>query len=165
MRFFLVLLIFLLPESWAVVQDHFFRSATEEAIYKAASKYQVDPRLLAAICYHESKFQAAAIHKNDGGSGSYGLCQVKLAPARALGFKGHWKTLLSPGVNAEVAASILKYHLDHKNPPQNQQELLSAYNAGRVLRTPKGGVRNLAYVQKVEKLLPAFNNFPLQGAL
>lgn len=81
--------------------------------------------------------------RNDGGSPSYGLCQVKLATARHMGFKGKPSDLLKPDINADLAAKYLRYQLNRYG---SMEKALSAYNAGRYIKA------NAGYVAKVKKV-------------
>ena len=121
-------------------------SPIESALVKVASNENVDPVILASICYYESKFKPMAIHENDGGSGSYGLCQIKLALAKSLGYKGSVNGLLDPTTNATFAAKALRYHMKKTH---GIEELIAAYNAGRVNRR-NGVIRNITYVRNVQ---------------
>lgn len=63
--------------------------------------------LLESICYIESRHNTTVIAHRDGGSDSYGICQIKLATARHLGFKGAQKQLMEPEVNIHYAGKLL----------------------------------------------------------
>ena len=136
-------------------EPHFYRSPIEKAITEAARAEGQNPTILAAICYHESNFHPEKVNKDDGGSGSYGLCQVKMALARSMGYRGSFSGMLHPEVNARIAAKILKYH---SKKTRNQEELLAAYNAGRVNRWEDGTIKNIKYVRKVQRLVASFKN-------
>jgi soluble lytic murein transglycosylase-like protein len=99
--------------------------------------------LLSAICWVESKHTPAAINVVDGGSASYGECQVKLKTARYMGFKGHPSQLLKREVNREFAGKYLRYQLARYDG--DVRMAVSAYNAGRV----RGEIRNHKYVNRV----------------
>ena len=106
----------------------------------AALLHGVDPALLSSICYVESGHNPAAIAHHDGGSASYGLCQIKEATARGLGYGGSVGGLMDGATNAYWAAKLLKYH--HKKWG-SWKKAVSAYNAGRPI---KGNAR---YVRRV----------------
>jgi soluble lytic murein transglycosylase-like protein len=128
-------------------ESHFCRSAIEATISEAARAEGVSPALLAGLCYKESAFHPLRVHHNDGSSDSIGLCQIKFAMAQGLGYSGTAKGLLQPNVNARYAAKALRYH---QKRTHGNEEMLAAYNAGRVNR--KGGViRNIRYVRDVQK--------------
>lgn len=140
--------------------DHFFRSPAEKAVFEAARLEQLDPTLLAGLCWHESGLDPARINEKDGGSASYGLCQVKLGTARGLGFQISARDLLRPDVNARVAARYLAYQLGREHG--DVVRALAAYNAGRVI-VWNGRIVNRAYVEAVAHSQARFAN--LRGFL
>ena len=79
----------------------------------AAKINSVDPKIVKAICWVESRLQPKAVNPDDGGSPSYGLCQVKLATAQwmdkvyKLKHKATVKRLMDPTINAFYAAKLL----------------------------------------------------------
>lgn len=100
----------------------------KEIIYEAADRHNVPKKVLAGICYVESNFKPHAMNHNDGNSGSYGLCQIKLAVARNLGFSGSRRNLMHPEVNAFFAAKLFRYHMDRNG--NNIAKSIRAYNVG-----------------------------------
>lgn len=135
-------------------EDRFCRSPIEAAIQAAAQAEHISPSVLAGVCYKESRFHPRKVHHDDGSTDSYGLCQIKLELARALGYQGTEKGLLKADVNALFAAKALRYH---QGRTHGGEEMIAAYNAGRVRR--KGGViRNIAYVRAVQANVPSFAN-------
>lgn len=94
----------------------------------ATIKNDLPQGLLSAVCWVESNHKVSAIHEDDGGASSLGICQIKLDTARMLGFKGPEKLLMLPSVNIHYAARYLKWQLTryHNNVPK----ALAAYNAG-----------------------------------
>lgn len=106
--------------------------------------HALPPNLLTAICYTESKLTPTAIHHDDGGSDSLGLCQVKLATARWMGFKGTQQNLLLPEVNAYYAGKYLKHQLVRYNG--NVTKAVIAYNIGHA-----GNLQSTDYSDKVLK--------------
>lgn len=84
--------------------------------------------LLESICFVESRYNINAVHKDDGGTDSLGLCQIKLRTAKWLGFKGTERELMEPQANAYYAAKYLKYNL--KRYHGNMIQAVIAYNAG-----------------------------------
>lgn len=137
-------------------------------ILAAAKAVGVPGALLLAICTHETNLKNITV-PNDGGSPSYGVCQIKEKTARALGFKGavtgptiegkvFFGTLepkgkpaglLVPSVNAKYAAKYLKKQLDKYEG--DWCKATAAYNAGRYNPSSKvmGCPRNLKYIKKV----------------
>jgi hypothetical protein len=145
----------LFAHSSLTAEDHFVRNVIEGAIVKAALAEGVSPVVLASICYNESTFQPQRVHLNDGGTNSYGLCQVKLAMARAMKYMGPVKGLLDASTNAVIAAKAMKYH---QTRTRGSDETIAAYNAGRVIRKKDGQLVNIKYVQKVQSLHFSFHN-------
>lgn len=85
------------------------------------------PGLLSSLCYVESKHNPAAIHHDDGGSNSIGICQIKLSTAKDLGFDGTEKDLLNPSDNILIAGLYLKHQINRYNSIQRG---VIAYNKG-----------------------------------
>jgi len=113
----------------------------------ATQTFNLPPGLLSAICFSESRHEPRAINPNDGGSSSLGVCQIKLATARLVGYKGTERDLLYPGTNIYYAAKYLKKQLNRYNG--DIPRAVSAYNAGRFNKAPHGGPRNSRYVNTV----------------
>lgn len=113
-----------------------------QAIKAASEAYRLPYRLVLAVCTVESSLNPRAINANDGdGTPSLGLCQVKLATARWLGFGVEEKDLLDPDLNAMIAARYLAKQ--RKRYRGNLRKTISSYNAGTA--TPA----NEGYVNKV----------------
>jgi soluble lytic murein transglycosylase len=122
-----------------------------------ARNYHLDPALLAAVIYAESKFHANA----KSTSGAIGLMQ--LLPSTADGIALHtggknfrWPDLYNPEINVRYGSWYLRHLLDKYN---DEQAALAAYNAGQdnVDRWLADGdgiqfSETRAYVDKVEKL-------------
>ena len=112
---------------------------------------KISGAILVAVCSHESGLRNTVV-KNDGGSPSIGICQVKQETAVMLGYKGTPEGLMNPQTNAKYAAKYLKKQYDRY---QNWCKAIAAYNAGRYnesLREP-GHPKNLKYVLNVRKKL------------
>lgn len=94
----------------------------------ATHLFGLPPNLLNSLCYVESHHNPSAIHLDDGGANSVGVCQVKLSTAQNLGFKGGEAQLLDPNVNIYYAAKYLSHqiHRYHGSIPR----ALIAYNQG-----------------------------------
>lgn len=99
--------------------------------------------LLESICYVETKHNVAAIARQDGGSDSYGICQVKMSAARHMGFKGNEKQLMEPEVNIHYAAKLLQYQIKRYS---NVPKAVTAYNKGH-----SDGTGYSTYYFKVKK--------------
>jgi soluble lytic murein transglycosylase-like protein len=105
--------------------------------------------LLNAICHIESNHNIRAVSVNDGGSASLGVCQIKLATASLLGFKGSAESLRRPDVNVHYAGLYLRHQLDRYDG--DIRKAVSAYNAGKHRVNAKGEIMNRKYVVKVLK--------------
>jgi peptidoglycan lytic transglycosylase len=129
----------------------------EQIVRGHARNYQLDPALLAAVIYQESKFEADARSK----SGAIGLMQ--LLPATAQGIAVHTggtrfttADLYNPEINVRYGAWYLRHLLEKYG---DERTALAAYNAGQDnvdhWRADGGGIRfseTRAYVKRVEEL-------------
>jgi soluble lytic murein transglycosylase len=129
----------------------------EQIVRGHARNYSLDPALLAAVIYQESKFKADA----RSGSGAIGLMQ--LLPATAKGIALHTggtafrvDDLYDPELNVRYGAWYLR-HLLRKY--RDERIALAAYNAGQDnvdrWRRDGGGIRfseTRAYVDRIEDL-------------
>lgn len=106
-----------------------------EAILLAAITTGVSPTILYSVCKIESNLNPNVIVKNDGGSASYGLCQIKLNTAHHMGYRGTSANLLNPYINAIYAGKFLRYQLARYRG--NLTYALVAYNAGRLISNHK----------------------------
>jgi len=116
-------------------------NAVLDALDAAADVQNIPRPVLRSLCWAESSFNPAPPLKDDGGSFSHGLCQLKLRTARHMGFKGKSVLLRDPAINAQFAAKYLRYQLDRYN--NDWVKAISAYNAGRYVSG------NVNYVSKV----------------
>jgi hypothetical protein len=100
-------------------------------------QHKLPPGLLSSLCWVESKHVVTAIHHDDGDADSLGVCQVKLATAKDLGFKGTAKQLMNPSVNIQYSAKYLAKQL--KRYKGNVAKAVISYNRGnaRNLTTSK----------------------------
>lgn len=121
-------------------------------ILLAAKAVKVPGALLLAICIHETGLKNALV-PHDGGTPTFGICQVKKDTAVFLGFKGTAKELMNPETNALYAAKYLHYQLDRYDGSWSKS--VSAYNAGSYVESEiiPGCPRNLRYVRSVQKKL------------
>ena len=129
----------------------------EQIVRGHARNYRLDPALLAAVIYQESKFEADA--RSD--RGAVGLMQ--LLPATAEGIAVHTggarfvvSDLYNPEINVRYGAWYLRHLL---NKYGDERVALAAYNAGQHTvdrwRANGGGIRfaeTRAYVDRVERL-------------
>jgi soluble lytic murein transglycosylase len=105
----------------------------DSLIVKVAREYDLDPRLIKAVVWRESRFQADMI----GHNGERGLMQVSEFAARdwaaAKGLPGpHPEQLLVPEVNLEVGTWYLSKAVQRWNGEDDAVPFaLAEYNAGR----------------------------------
>lgn len=100
----------------------------DKKLITVANKEGIPAPLLAAVCYTESAHKPHATNLDDNGSSSIGLCQIKLATAKQMGYTGAVEGLYDGKVNAKFAAKYLKYQLDRY--PGEWTDAIAAYNAG-----------------------------------
>ena len=117
----------------------------------------LDPALLAAVIYQESKFNADA----RSSSGAIGLMQLTPSTAHGIalrtgGSRFHTADLLNPEINIRYGAWYLG-HLEHVYG--NERTALAAYNAGQgnvdawlAKGEPIQFPETAAYVQRVQHL-------------
>lgn len=113
----------------------------------ATQQFDIPQGLLEGLCFHESGHNPAAVHLDDGGENSIGLCQLHLSTAKWLGYKGKEKGLLDPAINTYYAAKFLRYQLNRYG--NITIKAIAAYNAGSYRLNEKGQLKNRLYVQKV----------------
>ena len=109
--------------------------------------FQLPQGLLSAVCFVESKHVVKALNINDGGSSSYGACQIKLATAQFVGYKGTEKELHNPQVNIYYAGKYLRHQLNRYD--NDILKSVAAYNAGTHRINAQGLTMNRKYVGKV----------------
>jgi len=78
------------------------RAALDALIIAHAGANGVPVALLREVIRRESNFNPRAVHR-----GNYGLMQVRLGTARALGYRGDAAGLLDPAVNMSYGARYL----------------------------------------------------------
>lgn len=144
-----------------------------------ACEQEVDPMLLAAICWQESRGFVYAVRyehhfrwtyridkfakmqniteetEKHLQKQSYGLTQIMGGTARWLGFTGPLPALYKPENNLYWASKYLKY-ISTKST--NVKDILASYNAGSVVKDIKGNYKNQAYVDKVFKYYKQIKN-------
>lgn len=110
----------------------------------ATTQFELPSGLIEAICFVESKHDILAVHEDDGGSDSIGVCQVKLATAQWLGFKGNEEELSLPVNNIYYASMYLAHEIDRYDG--NVEKAIIAYNRGNA-----GQLQHTNYSDKVLK--------------
>lgn len=113
----------------------------------ATSTYNLPPGLISALCYVESNHHVSAYVDNDRGSPSHGVCQLKYATARFVGFRGTTEQLRNPKTNIKYAAKYLHYQLVRYHG--DSVKAIAAYNAGTYHVNKRGLIKNRIYVGKV----------------
>jgi soluble lytic murein transglycosylase-like protein len=70
-------------------------------------QYGLPSGLLSSLCFVESKHRTSAVHYDDNGEDSIGICQVKYSTAKYLGYEGSYNDLYKPENNIKYAAIYL----------------------------------------------------------
>jgi soluble lytic murein transglycosylase len=101
----------------------------EQIVVGHAENYRLQPELLAAVIYQESKFDAKAVSE----SGAVGLMQLLPATAQGIadrtgGSGWHERDLVDPELNVRYGAWYLRHLLDKYG---DEKLALAAYNAGQ----------------------------------
>jgi hypothetical protein len=124
---------------------------TELAIIFASvsQTYKLPDDLLSAVCWHESSHKVETFVKHDGkkkgnkkSTPSYGICQLKLATARAMGYTGKAANLMDPSTNIDIAGKYLAFQIDRYH--KDYAKAVTAYNQGTTYGT--GGSPYLAFI-------------------
>ena len=101
----------------------------EQIVRGHARNYQLDPALLAAVIYQESKFRSDA--RSD--SGAIGLMQLQPETAKGIairtgGSRFQTSDLYNPEINVRYGSWYLRHLLDKYD---DEKTALAAYNAGQ----------------------------------
>lgn len=104
-----------------------------------STQFNLPNNLLSSLCYVESKHEINAIHLDDGGSKSLGICQVKYNTAKWLGFKGTESELMLPENNIYYAAKYLAYQQKRYSCIN---KAIIAYNKGNAKHFTKSKYRD-----------------------
>lgn len=103
----------------------------------------VPVRLMIAICMVESELNPKAIHPHDGDGTSYGLCQIKEATARLMGFQSKTGVLMDPHVNSYYATKYFSHQMEKYG--DDWLRAIAGYNRG----SSNFHISNQEYVNKV----------------
>jgi peptidoglycan lytic transglycosylase len=100
----------------------------EQIIREQAAAKHLDPALIAAVIYAETKFDPRT-----SSTGAQGLMQIEPATAKFVahlsgGYRFHVSDLWTPSVNVAYGSYYLRYLLDHYDGSETLA--LAAYNAG-----------------------------------
>jgi soluble lytic murein transglycosylase len=129
----------------------------EQIVRGHARNYDLDPALLAAVIYQESKFRADA----KSSSGAIGLMQLRPQTAEGIAIRTggtHFQVsdLYNPEINVRYGSWYLRHLLDKYG---DEKDALAAYNAGQhnvdEWRSEGKGIQfpeTRAYVDRVEHL-------------
>lgn len=117
------------------------------SVIAIAKTLNICATLLHSICYTESHGRNVVNHF-DGGTPSYGVCQVKLATARLFNKDVTAKDLMNPNLNIWYAALYLK---KHQEKHADMACVIASYNAGQCFKK-NGVITNATYVEKVKKV-------------
>lgn len=129
----------------------------EQIVVGHAENYRLEPQLVAAVIYQESKFEADAVSD----SGAVGLMQLLPETAQGIadrtgGSGWHERDLVDPELNVRYGSWYLRHLLDKYG---DEELALAAYNAGQanVDRWRKDGVgiqfpETRHYVERVQEL-------------
>jgi peptidoglycan lytic transglycosylase len=129
----------------------------EQIVRGHARNYNLDPALLAAVIYQESKFRADA----KSSSGAIGLMQLRPETAEGIairtgGMRFQVSDLYNPEINVRYGSWYLRHLLDKYG---DEKDALAAYNAGQrnvdEWRAEGKGIQfpeTRAYVDRVEHL-------------
>jgi soluble lytic murein transglycosylase len=135
----------------------------EQVVRGHARNYRLDPALLAAVIYQESKFRADA----KSSSGAIGLMQLRPDTARGIairtgGNRFRTQDLYDPEINVRYGSWYLRHLLDKYG---DEQTALAAYNAGQrnvdTWRAQGKGIQfteTREYVDRVEKLKKIYHS-------
>lgn len=102
--------------------------SNEQVIREQAAAKHLDPALIAAVIYAETKFDPRT-----SPAGAEGLMQIEPATAEFLaklsgGYRFQTSDLATPSVNVAYGSYYLRYLLDHYNG--DEMLAVAAYNAG-----------------------------------
>lgn len=113
-------------------------------------QFNLPPGLLSSLCYVESRHIVQAIHHDDGGTDSIGICQIKYSTAKWLGFTGTEQDLLDPRINIFYSGKYLAWNIKRYH---TATKAVIAYNQGHV-----GNAKTTAYQSKVFEQWRNVNN-------
>ena len=101
----------------------------ESLVRETAAEYGLNPPLVAAVIYTESKYNASAVSS----AGAMGLMQIMPETGEWIAHKLDWpftdETLFDPRANARLGAWYLRFLLDRYDG--RVQNAIAAYHAGQ----------------------------------
>lgn len=124
----ILVVVAVMPDLKKAVRDFTLPLAYQDVIREQAAEKHLDPALIAAVIYAETKFDART-----SPAGAEGLMQIEPQTALFLAHRSGAKTftvadLATPQVNISYGSYYLRFLLDHFG--QNKIEALAAYNGG-----------------------------------
>ena len=125
------------------LEDRIGNSEVAEALLEAADRYQVDPALVVAVSWQESRFQVTAAGVNTNSTIDRGLMQLNSSSFKTLTEEDFY----NPYLNADHGTSYLRKVLDLSG---NTVTALAMYNAGPGRVGSLGAPRmTLEYVDRI----------------
>ena len=122
-------------------------------IQTAATNAGINPRLLAALVYVESKGIVSAKRIEPDGRTSYGLTQILCSTAKDMGFTGKCGDLFDPATNLAWGAKYLKSRINLYGLDLG----ILSYNTGSPQHDQTGKLYDPN--QYISKVKAAFNHF------
>lgn len=130
----------------------------EVLVILAAYQIDLDKNLLLSTCQVETNLRNVIV-KNDGGSPSYGICQVKLGTAKSIDPVANPNKLMDPYYNALIAGKYIKRMI--KRFDGYTWKAIGAYNAGPTKMSRwldlYGKPMNITYIEKVKHVYRNYN--------
>ena len=130
-------------------------------VRKIAREEGISEALLAATVKRESNWDPNAINNTGGDAargGAYGLAQVTLKTARALGYQGDPQGLLDPETNLRLAARLHKSNsqlLSSNGGLSQIEDVISRYNSGKAFANAPTYTKDV-YVPGVKRALDQY---------
>lgn len=132
----------------------------------AADKVEIPREILLALCWNESSFRTKGVTHVDGGTLSYGICQIKLDTAQYMDKVYKHKIpvtaakLEDPKFNAFYAAKFLKFQFNRYDG--DWMLAVDAYNKFNAISTHtqyvKRFIGSLKHIKAHVKVVPNENN-------
>jgi len=104
-------------------------------VHRHAAAHGLPPSLVHRVIMRESRYNPRAVSK-----GNYGMMQIRLGTARAMGYRGSAAGLLDPNTNMTYAVKYLAgaYRAAGGNPDRAVRLYASGYGGGRSARVARG---------------------------
>ncbi len=123
-----------------------------------ASQEGVDAALVCAIVMTESSWRQSVVNLGPGDAdrgGAYGLGQLTLKTAKALGFTGTPHELEDPAVNLEYVCKLIK---DNTKPGETVLDVVCRYNSGKPFSRAPSFTKRI-YLTRVVDYQAAYKRF------